>query len=90
MNPEFKDLDQESEASDSGSFYEPRTIPQKWDVSAFAVPTSSDQNDTGEQSAEPVELSKPENSEDDSTNWSPDPFPQPRTIPGKWDVSDMK
>jgi len=35
MNPEYEDGREEPNETSTGSFYEPRTIPKKWDVSAF-------------------------------------------------------
>jgi hypothetical protein len=83
MNPENKE-------TNNGSFYEPRTIPKKWDVSAFVSRTTSASNGTDEQPTESIEQPGAECTEDEGANWNPDPFPQPRTIPGKWDVSEMK
>jgi hypothetical protein len=90
MNPENLEHSQESQESRNGSFYEPRTIPKKWDVSAFVSRTTSALKGTDEQPTEPIEKLESGSTEDVGANWNPDPFPQPRTIPGKWDVSDMK
>jgi hypothetical protein len=90
MNPEIEGHPQDSQEKGSESFFEPRTIPKKWDVSAFVSRANTDSKGAEEAPAEPVEQPDPETTEDEGTSWKPDPFPQPRTIPGKWDVSDMK
>ena len=75
--------------SESESFLEPRTIPKNWDVSAFVSHATASRNGNTEQPTEstnPVETNPVEDSDSDAPF---DPFPQPRTIPGKWDVSDM-
>jgi hypothetical protein len=90
MNPEYEDGREEPNETSTGSFYEPRTIPKKWDVSAFV----SRGTPAGKEDAEPAEEStdQPDSNdpEEDNSNCSPEPFPQPRTVPGKWDVSDLK
>ena len=91
MNPEYEDGRVEPKETSTGSFFEPRTIPKKWDVSAFVSRgTTDDAKGKAEQPAESIEQPEADSPEDESTNWNPDPFPQPRTIPGNWDVSDMK
>ena len=89
MNPESEETHQDSREKRSGSFYEPRTIPKKWDVSAF-VSRGNQATEVGEEN--PASPGQPEadDSEEKDTPWNPNPFPQPRTIPGKWDVSGMK
>ncbi|HUV28261.1 MAG TPA: hypothetical protein VMW34_12945 [Anaerolineales bacterium] len=90
MSPEIENHQDLSQKAGADSFYEPRTIPKKWDVSAFVSRgTPAVQGNTG-QPTEPVDQSESKGLEDDTANWNPDPFPQPRTIPGKWDVSDLK
>lgn len=90
MNPENEEYSRESKESRNDSFYEPRTIPRKWDVSAFVSRTTSARKGTDEQLTDPIEQPEPGSTVDEGANWNPNPFPQPRTIPGKWDVSDMK
>ncbi|MCJ7536197.1 MAG: hypothetical protein WBD62_05115 [Anaerolineales bacterium] len=90
MNPEKENHQDPSQKAGADSFYEPRTIPKKWDISAFVSRGKpAVQGNTG-QPAEPVDPPESDGLEDDTANWNPDPFPQPRTIPGKWDVSDLK
>jgi len=75
--------------SQSESFLEPRTIPKNWDVSAFvshSTPSRKGNTDQPAESTNPVETNTVEDSGSDAVF---DPFPQPRTIPGKWDVSDL-
>ena len=89
MNPKT-DSPQDSHESSSGSFYEPRTIPKKWDVSAFVSRGTSTSKGEAEQPAEPINPTESGKEDEQQTNWNPNPFPQPRTIPGNWDVSGMK
>jgi hypothetical protein len=89
MNPKTNSS-QDSRETSSGSFDEPRTIPKKWDVSAFVSRETSARKGAEDQPAEP---NNPQNSgieDDQQSDWRPNPFPQPRTIPGNWDVSGMK
>ena len=89
MSTELEKSGEQSHKSQSESFFEPRTIPKKWDVSAFESHTTPSQNGNTDQpieSADPVEANTVEDSGSDAPL---DPFPQPRTIPGKWDVSDL-
>ncbi|MFC1923467.1 hypothetical protein ACFLY4_09295 [Chloroflexota bacterium] len=68
------------------SFSKPRTIPSKWDVSAFQSQITASQTNELEQQSEvpdPVETEQPD------PEWEPDPFPKPRTIPGNWDTSSL-
>ena len=90
MNPDNNKSPQETRSTGSGSFFEPRTIPEKWDVSAFDSHAKPAQNSTEPQSEESVEQPQPDSDKDETNTWNPEPFPQPRTIPGNWDVSDMK
>jgi hypothetical protein len=89
MNPKTNSP-QDSHEPSSGSFYEPRTIPKKWDVSAFVSRGTSASKDAAEQPAEPINQPESEKEGEQEANWNPNPFPQPRTIPGNWDVSGMK
>jgi hypothetical protein len=89
MTTEFEKSGEQSHKPQSDSFLEPRTIPKKWDVSAFVSHLTSSQKQNADQpdeSANPVETDTVEDSGSDVVL---DPFPQPRTIPGKWDVSDL-
>jgi hypothetical protein len=89
MTTEFENSREQAHESHSESFYEPRTIPKKWDVSAFdshSIPSRNGNTDQTSESANLIETFPVEDSGSDATL---DPFPQPRTIPGKWDVSDL-
>lgn len=89
MTTEFEKSGELSQKPGSESFLEPRTIPKKWDVSAFvshSTPSRDGNTDQPTESTNPVEANTVEDSGSDATL---DPFPQPRTIPGKWDVSDL-
>ncbi len=90
MNPNYEDDRERSQETSAGSFYEPRTIPKKWDVSAFVSRGTTSGKDNAEQPAESLDQPETDNPEEDSATRNPDPFPQPRTVPGKWDVSDLK
>ena len=89
MNPEYEETHQESQEKRAGSFYEPRTIPKKWDVSA-SVSRGTQATEVDEEHTESPGQSGVDDSQEKDTPWNPNPFPQPRTIPGKWDVSGMK
>ena len=73
----------------SESFMEPRTIPKKWDVSAFKSPETSSRSGSAGQSGESDTPESADTYEGDETEATLDPFPQPRTVPGNWDVSDL-
>ena len=73
----------------SDSFVEPRTIPKKWDVSAFKSPETASGDDSAGQTSEPDTHDSTDTYEGDGTEATFDPFPQPRTVPGNWDVSDL-
>ena len=90
MNPEIDPNEEQSQNAAADSFYEPRTIPKNWDVSAIpSRGTPARKGITGHttEAREPQEI---EDLEDSTSITTPDPFPQPRTIPGKWDVSGLK
>jgi hypothetical protein len=72
----------------SESFMEPRTIPKNWDVSAFETPEFSP-TDGSFESGEPTLSEEGGSSDGDETKANFDPFPQPRTVPGNWEVSDL-
>ena len=73
----------------SESFMEPRTIPKNWDVSAFETPETTSGDDSVDQPVEPEAPESAETYEGDETKVTFDPFPQPRTVPGNWEVSDL-
>jgi hypothetical protein len=73
----------------SESFMEPRTIPKNWDVSAFESPETTSRDDSHEQPQESDAAEGTGSAEGDETKATFDPFPQPRTIPGNWEVSDL-
>lgn len=73
----------------SESFMEPRTIPKKWDVSAFKLPETSSGSGSAGQSDESDTSESADTYEGDGMETTLDPFPQPRTVPGNWDVSDL-
>lgn len=62
-----------------------RTYPEKWDVSTFQRPTRSENNDHPPKVRSAFEVSARHNLAD----WQPEAFPEPRTIPTKWDVSGL-
>jgi hypothetical protein len=73
----------------SDSFMEPRTIPKNWDVSAFESQETSSRDDSAGQREESETSPKTDNYEGEGPAAAFDPFPQPRTVPGQWDVSDL-
>jgi hypothetical protein len=69
-------------------FSEPRTFPEKWDFSAFDSPVIPSRD--GHHQLPEGQPGSPEVAEEDSlAGWQPDPFPEPRTFPSKWDLSGM-
>ena len=90
MNPEYEDGREEPKETSTGSFFEPRTIPKKWNVSAFVSRGTSAGKEDAEPAEESVEQPESEETEEEISSGSPEPFPQPRTVPGKWDVSNLK
>lgn len=88
MTTEFEKSEEQAHDPQSESFLEPRTIPKKWDVSAFDSYSTPSRNGN---SAESTDSTDPD--ETYTTEVGPDsvldPFPQPRTVPGNWDVSDL-
>ena len=68
---------------------EPRTIPKKWDVSAFNAQETSSRDEPADKPDEPKAPDSTGTYEDDGAEANFDPFPQPRTVPGNWDVSDL-
>ena len=89
MTTEFKNSGEEAPQPPSESFKEPRTIPKKWDVSAFNTHSRPARNENADQSVEPIDPVETNTLEDGGSDPLFDPFPQPRTIPGNWDVSDL-
>ncbi len=89
MTTEFENSGEQSHKPQSESFLEPRTIPKKWDVSAFISHLTPDRKENADQPAESANPVETHTVEDDGSDVALDPFPQPRTIPGKWDVSDL-
>jgi hypothetical protein len=71
------------------SFLEPRTIPKNWDVSAFESQGTSSRDESAGQAEESDISPNTDNYEDEGAEAAFDPFPQPRTVPGQWDVSDL-
>lgn len=89
MNPEFKGQQEENQLSGTGSFKEPRTIPEKWDVSGFT--SSRNPNLNGAADSPEGQVDQVINdSQESSTSCCPESFPQPRTIPGNWDIYGLK
>ena len=74
---------------ESESFMEPRTIPKNWDVSAFESPETPARDGSVDQPSQPEAPESAGSSEGDETKANFDPFPQPRTVPGNWEVSDL-
>ena len=90
MNPELRDQQEKSSMAGSDSFNDPRTIPEKWDVSAFVSSKNPNPNGATDSPAEPADEVIKDNQDSSTTSWCPESFPQPRTIPGKWDISGLK
>lgn len=90
MNPEFNDQHEETQLTDTVSFNELRTIPENWDVSAFVPNKNPNPNGAADSPAEAADQISKDDQDSGSTSWCPESFPQPRTIPGKWDISGLK
>lgn len=90
MNPEFNDQHENNRLSDSASFNEPRTIPEKWDVSAFIPSKNPNPNGAADSPADTADQVINDNQESSSNSRYRESFPEPRTIPGKWDISGLK
>jgi hypothetical protein len=75
-----------------------RTFPEKWEFSAFSSPAASQSSDR-QPAAPSSDSGSPHLSEEepfgrdmgegDPDDWNPDPFPEPRTFPSKWDLSSL-
>jgi hypothetical protein len=90
MNTEFdKDVKYDPKPQPD-SFKKPRTIPSNWDVSAFSTQIPETQKNGIEQQSDGQQVDEPEEGQQSSEEWNPEPFPEPRTIPGKWDTSNLE
>ena len=87
MTIEFDD--ERDPKTPSEPFKEPRTIPKNWDVSAFESQETSSREESAGQAEESDISPNTDNYEDEGAEAAFDPFPQPRTVPGNWDVSDL-
>ena len=71
-----------------------RTVPEKWELSAFDSPAAARQRPAPSSDSGSPHLSEEEPfgrdmGEGDPDDWNPDPFPEPRTFPSKWDLSGL-
>ena len=89
MTTEHENNEEYGPKSRPESFSKPRTIPSKWDVSAFRSQITTTQDNNLEQPSEENHPVESDDAEQAATDWKPDPFPEPRTIPGKWDTSSL-
>lgn len=89
MTTEYEKNEEYDPESRPEKFSKPRTIPSKWDVSAFQSQITASQNENLEQQSEEKQPVETADAEQDAPDWKPDPFPEPRTIPGKWDTSSL-
>jgi hypothetical protein len=89
MTTEYEKNEEYDPKSLPDPFSKPRTIPSKWDVSAFQSQITTSQNDELEQQSEEPDPVETAGDEQPTAEWEPDPFPEPRTIPGKWDTSSL-
>jgi hypothetical protein len=71
------------------SFMEPRTIPKHWDVSAFETQDASSRDEAIIHAGESKTPADNDPSQSDGTSATFESFPQPKTVPGNWDVSDL-
>ena len=89
MTTNFEMDGEQTPKPSSDPFMEPRTIPKNWDVSAFESPGTSSRDEPADKPDEPKAPDSTSIYEDDGAEANFDPFPQPRTGPGNWDVSDL-
>jgi hypothetical protein len=89
MTTNFEIDGEQSPKPSSDPFMEPRTIPKNWDVSAFETQETSSRDSSADQPSEPKTPEDTGTHEGEGTEATFDPFPQPRTVPGNWDVSDL-
>lgn len=90
MTTEYEMNEEYGPKSRPEPFSKPRTIPSKWDVSAFPSQITASQDNHLEQPSEDKHPVEDDDAEQAEPEWKPDPFPEPRTIPGKWDTSNLK
>lgn len=89
MTADFDKSVEQAHNTQSETFLEPRTIPKKWDVSSFgSAPTPSRDGNSAESTAS-TETGETNTVEESGSDTVLDPFPQPRTVPSNWDVSDL-
>jgi hypothetical protein len=69
-------------------FTQPRTYPEKWDLSSFETPNLPAKNGLALQARSADEFDS--STADGGANWKPEPFPQPRTFPSHWDLSELE
>ena len=89
MTKKFEMDGEQTPKPSSEPFMEPRTIPKNWDVSAFETQETSSREDSAGQVEESDSIPKTDNFEGEGPDADFDPFPEPRTVPGQWDVSDL-
>jgi hypothetical protein len=75
-----------------GPFSQPRTFPGKWDLSAYQ--TTDPRSKDGHRSENPGSLDERDSASaaspaEDGSDWLPEPFPEPRTFPSRWDMSEL-
>lgn len=90
MTTDYEMNQEQDPKSKPESFSKPRTIPSKWDVSAFLSQITTSQKDNLEQQTEVQQPIETAGTEQAAPDLKPDPFPEPRTIPGNWDISSLK
>jgi hypothetical protein len=89
MTKEFKLEGEPDPRPSSDSFMEPRTIPKKWDVSAFESTDTSSRDGSTKPPSEPTTSDDTRTYDGEGSEATFEPFPKPRTVPGQWDVSDL-
>lgn len=86
MSAEVNPPKAETPAWRPASFPRPGTYPQKWDLSSFETPNVPAKNDRLPQASPANEADL---STTDGADWKPEPFPEPRTYPSNWDLSEL-
>jgi hypothetical protein len=87
MKPDFSASTESDPSTAREYFDELRTYPGKWDFSEFKRSAQSTTNGHSTDARPASEAGAPTG--DGYADWKPEAFPQPRTMPTKWDLSSL-
>ena len=70
-------------------YSEPRTMPSAWDLSTLLSPPRPVRNGHSSRpsAASSAFEAEPAPAETEQEEWRPDPFPEPKTYPKRWDFN---